>query len=496
MVFGLTDSGFIPKRTADIKTELEESLKSSLGDGINLEDESDMGHIVGILADRNNFIWEQLENLNNSSYPDTAEGASLDDAVTLTGTNRNPTTSSKVTVRVFGIETTAITLPFVLSVAGNPTARFAADAGAVIGPAVDEVQDIDFSGPPSSGSMILDHGGNLTSPILFSDGAAVVESELEGLASIGVGNVTVTGDFTAGFTVTFGAALAATDVSPITVDTNTLDGGLTVITIAETVKGGPPHVDVAFTAENPGPVAAPINSLTVIETPQVGVGPTDNFAAALLGRNTETDPDLKVRRIQTFKRAGTATVEGIRHAVLLVEFVSQVLVRENDDIVVDVDGIPPKAFETFVQGGVDEDIVAAIFASKPAGIEAHGDTIIPIIDSQGFSHDIGFSRPVTKEVWLEVDITKRTDATEGPVYPADGDTQVKAALLAFGADFRIGQDVIVPELVQTIMNGVQGVLTIVIRLGFAPAPVGTANLAIAAVEIAELDSSRILVVSI
>lgn len=495
MAFGLSDQGFQAKRLADIKTELEADFRALFGPGINLTAQSPLGQIIGIIAERETFVWEELEKVYASQYPDTAEGASLDGVAALTGTTRLPALASKVTARIFGTETSPIVTPFVLSVVGDNTARFAADAGGVVGPSVDEVQDIDFSGPPSSGDFVLDYQGQQTVAILFSDSAATLEAALEALSTIGVGNVTVSGDFTAGFTVNFTGALAATDADLLTVFSNTLDGGLIAITIVETLKGGPPHVDLAFTAEQTGPIAAPAGSLTVIETPQAGITSANNFDDADLGNDVETDSELKIRRNQQLKRAGTATLEGIRNNVLLVEFVQQALVQENTDIVTGPSGIPPKAFETFATGGDEQEIAQAIFDAKPIGIEAHGSITLMVTDSQGVDHTIKFSRPTDIDVWLEIDVVPNTDPNEGAVYPADGDQSVKQAVLDFTADFRIGQDVIVNQLF-TPINEVAGVIGIVIRLGFAPAPVGTVNLDIDATEIAQFDSSRIIVTQV
>ena len=77
MAFGLTSSGFNPKRLIDIKTEIENELKATFGNSINLLPSSVLGQLVGIMSDREKELWELAEAVYNSQYPATAEGVTL-----------------------------------------------------------------------------------------------------------------------------------------------------------------------------------------------------------------------------------------------------------------------------------------------------------------------------------------------------------------------------------------------------------------------------------
>lgn len=256
------------------------------------------------------------------------------------------------------------------------------------------------------------------------------------------------------------------------------------------IVGG--YVDLDFQAENTGAVQAPAGSLTVIETPQTGVDSVTNTLDAVLGRDTETDAELKQRRAELLQRSGTATVEGIRRHVLDVLNVLQCTVIENSSGIVDPDGRPPKSFESVVSGGDDTEIAQAIFDAKAAGIETHGAITKVIVDSQGISHDVKFSRPADKEIWLIVNITPNTDPNEGDLYPTSGDQDVEDALLVYGEAFTMGQDVINSQLYSPI-NTVPGVVGIEVLAGFSDPPAASTNLAIGAHELAVFDSTRIVV---
>lgn len=387
MAYGITSTGFVAKRLADIKAEIEDAFRSAFGVGINLDALSPLGQMTGIVAERESLIWELAEEIYNSQYPDTASGASLDNVASISNITRLAATYSTVEGRVSGANGTFVPIGFIVSVSGNPAARF------------------------------------------------------------------------------------------ITIGSGTIAGGF---------------VDLDFQAEDTGPVQAAAGSLTVIETPLVGVDSVTNALDATLGRDTETDAELKQRRAELLQRSGTATIEGIRRHVLDVVDVLECTVIENSSGMIDGAGRPPKSFETIVSGGIDADIAAAIFEAKAAGIETCGDFTETVVDSQGISHDIKFSRPIDKNIWLIINITPNTDLNEGDMYPASGDQDVEDAILVYGAAFRMGQDVVNNQMF-TPINSVPGVIGIEVLAGFADPPTASANLSIAADELAVFDSTRITV---
>lgn len=87
---------------------------------------------------------------------------------------------------------------------------------------------------------------------------------------------------------------------------------------------------VTFNSENFGSIPAPINTVTEILTPLSGWESVDNFKAGVTGRNIETDAELRLRRKNSIRIIGAATVEAIRARLLQeVSGVTQALVFEN-----------------------------------------------------------------------------------------------------------------------------------------------------------------------
>lgn len=492
MTFGVTDSGFRLKRLSDIQQESKDAFIAEFGPQINLDGRSPLGQIKGIEDERLSILWEGLQAVYDSQYPQTSEGVSLDNVASITGTTRLPATLSIATARIFGTIGTLIPTGFSLAVSGNESAVFTTTTNGTVGAGIDEIQDIDFSAVPTSGTFKLNFNGQETATINWNDTNTTVQTRLNALSNLSA--VTVTGNFTAGFTVTYTGADGQKDQPLLTATANTLTTGSSVtITITETTKGYLPFADIEMAAEESGAIQAPANSLTVIVTPIGGIDSATNLLDAVVGQSLETDAELKQRRLENLQRVGSATLEGIRAKILTVENVIQALIIENVESIV-VDGRPPKSFEAFVLGGDDTQIAQAIFDSKAAGIETFGTVTEAITDSEGLPHNIEFSRPVDLNIYMIVNIDKNTDPGEGPIYPATGDADVEQKILDYVAGFRIGKDVIVNQL-YTPINEVAGVFGIEILIGIAPAPTLSDNIIVDETEIAKFDSTRITVVS-
>lgn len=382
--YGVTNKGFLAKTTAVTKQEIESDLKASLGENINLLPESVLGQIVGIFSERENKLWELAEDIYNSQYPNSSEGVSLENVCALTGITKKGATKSQVKGQLlFGDTGTIVLKGTVISVEGNPNARFITD----------------------------------------------------------------------------------TDSEPF-------------------IEGEETTVDL--TAESTGPIQAPAGTLTVIETPISGLTSTENPEDAILGRNIETDSELRLRREESLQIAAASTVEAIRAKLLELDNVEQVLVIENDTMETVTDR-PPKSFETIVKGGDEIEIAKSLFEAKPAGIETYGQIVEQVTDTQGFNYEIKFSRPTVIPIYLILDLTTTSS------YPVNGDDFVLESILDFSMDLQIGEDVIVyPQLIG-VLDKIPGITNINVKIGIEPDPTGDENILINPDAIAEFDSGRITI---
>lgn len=489
MTYGLTPDGFKAKRLVDIKGEIEETLKLIFGKGIDLSEKSVFGQFTGVFAERESLLWELSEGIYNSQYPKTSFNTQLDHTVSLTGITRQPGIKSKVDLTFLGDVGTIIPAGSIFSVLGNSLAKFTLKQDAIIAAGVNEVQKITFSEIPDAGNFKLTYGTSESVALAFDSISQDIENALNGLPELST--VSVSGDFSVGFVITFEVDDGLKNHSQVTVTSNTLTKTAVAVTTTEITisEGYPNRVISQVEAEDYGPLAAPSGSLTVIENPLTGLDSVTNSLDATLGREIESDPELKIRREESLQRAGASVLGAIISALADVNGVVAVVGFENITFLT-LDGRPPKSFEMIVQGGTDEDIANTIWGTKPAGIEYFGSETVPIEDSQGFTRNIKFSRPTEVDIYVEIDLTTNSD------FPADGLDQVKEAVILYGDALGIGKDVIVYPSLVCALNVVNGITDLTIRIGKTAAPITDDNIIIAPQEISAWDSSRTIVTEV
>lgn len=125
------------------------------------------------------------------------------------------------------------------------------------GSATAEVQTVTITGTPTGGTFTLTFDGETTGPIDFDATNTEVDTALEALSNIGVGEVTVTGGPGPGsaFTVTFSTALG--NVPQMTASGAGLTGGTAPAVAVTTATPGNNLTDVGYRAPEVGAEAVP-----------------------------------------------------------------------------------------------------------------------------------------------------------------------------------------------------------------------------------------------
>lgn len=381
--YGVTATGFNAKTLEECREDLKARARAELGSSIDLGDETALGQLIGILADRLADLWQVGQGIYGAAFPESASGLSLDRNAALTGTTRAPAVATQVICTLGGTGGTVI------------------PAGSMV--AIPDVADAQFE--------------------LLND---VV------IPGAGVFECTSTGEI-------YALAGEVTEIlSPVT--------GWATVTNAED--------------------------------------------QTVLGSDEQSDTRLRLARRDQIRAQGGSAFEAIRARVLrYVDNVSDCFVFENETDAT-VDTIPAGAFEVVVRGGLDADIAAAIFAAKPTAIKAHGTTIVAVADSQGDSHNIGFTRPADLNIYVTLPLV-RVDARA----PADIEDQIKAAVVAYGdLNYRTGSEVIAQALVPSVFSVSAGVVKVdPPYIGTAPSPGTSADITPTRRQIADLDTSRIVI---
>lgn len=113
-----------------------------------------------------------------------------------------------------------------------------------------EVQQLAMTGPPSAGTFTLTFNGQTTAGIAYNAAASVVQTALENLSNIGIGDVACTGGPLPGtpVAISFQRALGLQDLAALT-STDSLTGGST--SLSTTTPGAAPDDTINLLAGNP-----------------------------------------------------------------------------------------------------------------------------------------------------------------------------------------------------------------------------------------------------
>jgi len=257
--------------------------------------------------------------------------------------------------------------------------------------------------------------------------------------------------------------------------------------------GSPATLTSDFVCLKPGSQPCPAGHLVVISESLSGWTSITNPTDGVVGLDDDDDVTLRARRESEIQTEGSTTADAIRSDVLknLQSNITNCKVLANDSDAVDANGLPPHSFEVIARGlSTDENASIAlakqILASKSATDTAIGNESEVITDADGNDHVIGFSWVTDQDVYLIVNIAIIDDE-----FPADGDTQIKNAIVSLLFD--PGQHVVARKL-EAVAFSVAGVDDVPsLYLDFAPSPTNTANLPIGARSIAKFDTGRIVV---
>ncbi len=486
-VYGVTDSGFVIKRQPQVLLELQAGTRGYLGDTVDLDPRQPIGQHLGIMSEQIASLWEMGEGVYNSAYPDSSSGVILDNVVSITGQQRELATYGSIVLTAYGTQGTSIPQGSTVSVQGKSSIRVSTITDYTIGAGIDEVQQILFSAVPDAGTWTVSWNGNACGTLQFNDVAATVQTALRAIS--GLSDVTVSGDYTAGFSVTFTASSGQRPQPLMLVATNTLTKSSAQVgmSVTEYILGVLPNVEMTANFETAGQIPVYAGTCTVIETPVSGWDSVINVHDATEGKNRENDPQLKIRRRNTVANPGEATTDSIKSRLLDIDQVLAARVYQNNGDTTDGDGRPPHSIEAVVLGGDDGVIAETIWTFGCGGIQTYGSQTQTITDSDGFPQDIHFNRPTQVPIYIIVNVTTNSK------FPTGGDVVIKQNVANFGDEnFSINDEVKQWELVGPV-GLVLGIETIDIKIGTAPAPTLTNNIAIGVRSIAQFDTAFITV---
>ena len=249
------------------------------------------------------------------------------------------------------------------------------------------------------------------------------------------------------------------------------------VTDEELVFSGAGSDDVTVTCTEYGANnAAPGEIDTIVSTAVNGWTSVTNSAAATPGRLRETDSEAKVRHTIAVATSGERDSASISEAVGNVDGVSAVLV--------DDDSYP---VATYVIGGDDDDVAAAIDGQLTVGIETTGTTNVDVYsDITKQTKTINFTRATDLDIYIALSIEITV------LFPSDGDDQIKDALADLFDGKNIADDVIYLDLPGAFYN-VPGKIIQSIYVGTSPSPTGTSDISVSNIQRAVIDDANITI---
>ena len=476
---GLDNQGLTIKRLSEIITEkkaLAQSLFQDLvpsGDVVDTSDNTVLGRMIGLTAPSEADIWEAILDVYRAFDPAQATGVSLDNIVSLAGLYRLPPTASAAQCIFKGTPALVPVAVGGVTVSSPITGKKFTNSEDILNTATNASSVSVSITTAEAGNYFISYRGagtsNLYTIVLYVSATTDEAVIRAGIAAAFTGNP----DFTA---QVVGTQVVLTSLDPLVPREFIKSSNLAFSEIDS--------IATVICTET-GPFAQDSESITVIDTPIVGLVSVTNPTAGNQGSNLESDAELRMRFKEAKQKAATGTVDALYSALTQLEGMDEVAVYENDlDIVDPITSLPPHSFMCVVDGGSSIDIATTIWQKKPAGIQSVGTTTTAIIDTQGFTQNISFQRVTQVPIYIDVTV----DA--GTAFPGNGADLIKAALVAYINDLKVGEDVVYTRLYSPI-NTVPDHSITALTVDTSPSPIATANVVIALSERAFTQTSYI-----
>lgn len=169
---------------------------------------------------------------------------------------------------------------------------------------------------------------------------------------------------------------------------------------------------VEFSCIVAGPIGAPAGTLNTIVSGAIGLETITNPSDAVLGTETESDANAKIRRKFTLALQATNIAEAITSAVSKTAGVHSLFFRENNaDVTQVIDGITMIAHSIYlcVDGGSDSGVAESINKTKGGGCSYNNGpgthVSVPVTNQySGQVVDVKFDRPLIVQILVRATI--------------------------------------------------------------------------------------------
>jgi uncharacterized phage protein gp47/JayE len=477
MDYGVSDKGFVAKPFEVILQEEQDDFRTAFGNDIDLSDTSIEGVYIKNQALKLTQLWEQLGKLYATGDVDDSFGIYLDRLVNFINVERLSANATQVYECLWAEEGTVIPEGHLLRLASGQTFKINSAA------TVSRLTLLGFL--LSVKESVAGHAYQLQ-----INTTIITYTALEGDDDEKILN---------------GIAAAIETAFPGVFETRNTDDGLSVHSKigleAFSIASSDVNIEfpllgfyAVYSATKTGTIIVSIGALNTIVNKVNGLDSAENYASGITGRPMESDTELRMG-LGTRQKQSTSNEIAIQNEIIKVSGVEYARVYSNRDIV-EKAGRPPKSYEAVVVGGDEQAIAELIFEKGPAGVEAFGNIIKDVVDSEGFHWDVGFSRPVNKYIWIKVDYSRNSEED----LPLDVVSAIQENIIKWGQTaLNVGVDLIYQKMFRPVYD-VQGIgfaaIKVAVTTDLTPPDdddYQSENVEISEVEMAVLDKNRITV---
>lgn len=443
----MTSTGLQTLRYSEIVDRVKQSLFNSLSNQIDLSEDSAIGILLSTVCREISDAYEVVSEVYDSGVITKAEGTSLDELCLLNGVYRYVAQATTGMLEVTGDIGTLLTAD----------TRIRATSGDIYNPRED------YTLTPTQclgATMYVNsiHVGEvytiIINNVIFSYTVKTGDTALTILTALAAA---VNGG------LEMDATVDNTDANRPTLTIqkdigNINDRTQVAVVTATTYLTFTKIISLIFIdAEQTGALVAAAGVVNQMETTVAGVDSVYNRYDLTIGRDQESDTELRERYLDSLVVTGIATSDSILQAVRRVAGVSTASIAENDTEVTDADGIPAKSFKVTVVGGDVNDIAQAIWDTKPVGIRSYGSTDGHATDADGHDHVLKFFRPDPIFAWVKLDWS--IDSEESMNFlPADVPDEIKRAINNYGDTLEVGNDIIPNRILRYVYEHVTGII--------------------------------------
>nr|DAN14529.1 MAG TPA: Baseplate wedge protein [Caudoviricetes sp.] len=441
---GLTRQGLVTLRYQQVFDSIRDSVLRNISPNLDVSEDSELGLFLASIARGIADNYDILSEVYDAGTIDKAEGFNLDDLVALNAIYRYVAQPTRGQAEFTGVSGT--TVPSTTRLRSTSGDIFYPDGTFTLSPSycVEANLEVNALVPDKEYVIIID---NVISKytVKSSDKIADVLKALAGLINGGINaKAEVTNnDTNLRIYKDEGDIIARTNPMVVTA-TSYLS--FTRVTAIRDVY-----------AAQAGYLLTLAGTLIEVETTVEGLDSVYNRYDLRTGREEETDTELRQRYLESLIVAGVGTLDSIVAAVKRVDGVSEATGIENDTEEMNAANIPAKSFKIVVVGGQNDKVAQAIWDTKPAGIRSFGAIFGTAYDIGGLAHNVYFSRPTPKYVFVKV-----TYSIYDEEVLSTPEENVNAAIIKgindYGKTLRVGFDIIPNRIYGHIYENISGII--------------------------------------